>query len=112
MTQKHVQVFAYAVLLILGVSTAWAEGKKEGSRELLPAPKCCCDKAESCTSPCCTGTEGKETAIERRLRVICSIDFKETPLLDVVERFREWAGVNIVVDEPALADMGVSLQRA
>src|SRR5437868_2991328 len=42
MTQKHVQVSAYAVLLILGVSTAWAEAKKEGHREQLPAPKACC----------------------------------------------------------------------
>src|SRR5204862_4482682 len=61
---------------------------------------------------CTACGKGKETAIERRLRVICSIDFKDTPLLDVVERFREWAGVDIVVDEPALADMGGSLQRA
>lgn len=69
MTQKHVQICAYVVVLILGVSTAWAEGKKESQRELLPAPKCCCDKTESSACPRCTAAEGcaacakgKETA--------------------------------------------------
>src|SRR5207244_1567153 len=30
---------------------------------------------------------------------------------EIVERFREWAGVNIVVDEPALAEAGISAQH-
>src|SRR5689334_1674246 len=112
MTQKHVPISAYAVLLILGMSTAWADSH----RELLPPPKCCCDQAACSTASCCSTTEScaaccKESALERRLRALCSVDFKETTLEDAIERFREWSGVNIVVDEPALADAGVSLQR-
>src|SRR5205823_9765018 len=94
MTQKHVPITAYAVLLILGVSTAWAEAKKESRRELLPAPKSCCEKPDC--PDCCCKTEAcasccnsKESAIERRLRALCSIDFRETPLCEAIDRFRE-----------------------
>src|SRR5438270_4078397 len=118
MTQKHVQISAHFLLLFFGVSTAWAEVTKESHRELLSAPKCCCEKIDRASSPCCSGTEcctacvkGKVAAIERRLRMLCSIDFKETPFEEVVERFREWSGVNIVVDQPALDDAGIRLDR-
>jgi hypothetical protein len=118
MTQKHVQISAHIVLLILGVTTAWADVEKQGRRELLPLPTCCCEKAESSTPACCAKTEScpacskeKSAAVDCRLRAICSVDFKDTPLQQAVERFREWSGVNIVVDEPALEEAGISFLR-
>src|SRR5438105_11550211 len=42
MTQKHVHHSAYALFLVLGVNTTRAETENEGTRELLPTPKCCC----------------------------------------------------------------------
>jgi hypothetical protein len=57
MTQKRVQVSAYAVLLIIGVSVAWGEEKKETSRELLPAPRCCYQHAGSSVSGCCATSD-------------------------------------------------------
>src|SRR5438132_12291919 len=58
MTQNRVQISAYAVLLVLGVSTAWAEVKQQVNRELLPAPKSCC--AECCSEPAsCPACAGK-----------------------------------------------------
>jgi hypothetical protein len=117
MTQKHVQVFAYAVFLILGVrATVRAETKKEGTAELLPAPKCCSETAGCCAASCYTAGEScpaavKKTGLECRLGKVCSVDFKDTPLQEALDHFRESAGVNIVADEPALAEAGVSLQR-
>jgi hypothetical protein len=107
------------MVLILGVSTAWAEVEKQSRRELLPSPKCCCEKAACPAGQCCQAVEScpacakeKASAVECRLRMICSIDFKDSPLQDVMDRFRQWSGINIVVDEPALTEAGVSLQRA
>ena len=116
MTQKYVQVSAYAVLLILGVGTARAETKKETTREVLPAPKSCGETAGCCAASCCTAAPScsagsKETCLECRLGKLCSVDFKETPLEEVLDHFRESTGINIVADEPALTEAGVSLQR-
>ena len=58
MTQKHVQISAYAVFLIFSVSTAWAEATKQNNRELLPAPKSCC--TDCCSEPAtCSACAGK-----------------------------------------------------
>jgi hypothetical protein len=116
MTQKYVPVSAYAVCLILVVGTAWAETKKETTREQLPAPKACCETAGCCAASCCTTAQAsaaasKETCVECRLGKSCSVDFKDTPLEEVLDQFRQSTGINIVADEPALTEAGVSLQR-
>lgn len=56
MTQKHVLISAHIALLVLGVSIAQAEVTKEGHRELLPAPKCCCETVKSSAPACCPST--------------------------------------------------------
>jgi hypothetical protein len=103
MTQKHVQISAYAVLMILGVSTAWAEAKKEG-RELLPAPRCCCDESDCAILSCCAAKEAgsccakqtqnvtakccKSCDIEHWLQTACPLDIT----------------LKIVVDEPLVTE--------
>jgi hypothetical protein len=127
MTQKHAQVSAYAVLLILGVSTTWAEAKKDEIRELLPAPKCCCNQsdsvvfgccAETASSPCCVKQAqnlaancGKQCDIDHWLQAVCPLDLKDAPLSQALDELRSKTGLNIVVDEPALNQAGVSLER-
>src|SRR5207253_580563 len=92
MTQKHVQISAYAILMILGVSTAWAETKKERSRELLPAPRCCCDESDSVIFGCCAAKDAssccakqtqtltancsKSCDIEHWLHTACPLDIR------------------------------------
>jgi type II secretory pathway component GspD/PulD (secretin) len=53
----------------------------------------------------------KEREIERRLDLPISFDFKDTPLKQVIEDLRDWTNINIVPDQPALDDEGISLDR-
>ena len=53
----------------------------------------------------------KEREIERRLDLPISFDFKDTPLKQVIEDLRDWTSINIVPDQPALDDEGISLDR-
>jgi type II secretory pathway component GspD/PulD (secretin)/tetratricopeptide (TPR) repeat protein len=53
----------------------------------------------------------KEREIERRLDLPISFDFKDTPLKQVIEDLRDWTGINIVPDQPALDDENISLDR-
>src|SRR5207253_3254687 len=52
----------------------------------------------------------KEHAIHRRLdQPISSMDFKDTPLKQILDDLQGLTGINIVTDTPALSDAGVSL---
>jgi type II secretory pathway component GspD/PulD (secretin)/tetratricopeptide (TPR) repeat protein len=54
----------------------------------------------------------KEREIYRRLDgPITSLDFKDTPLRQVLDDLQGWTGINIVPDEPALNENGISLDR-
>ena len=67
MTQKRAEAYVFAGLLILGVSTAWGEVKKESSAELLPAPKCCCEQATSSNHGCCATTAASPCCDKEKL---------------------------------------------
>jgi tetratricopeptide (TPR) repeat protein len=53
----------------------------------------------------------KERQIEQRLRQPVSMNFKDTPLRDVVDAIRSSHGINIHVDAPALERDGISIER-
>ena len=53
----------------------------------------------------------KEREIERKLIMPLSLDFKNTPLRQVVEDLRTWTGINIVVDKRALEEENLSLDQ-
>lgn len=53
----------------------------------------------------------REQEIEAKLKAIINVDFKETPLNQVVADIRTWHGLNIVLDRPALADEGIAETR-
>jgi len=45
-----------------------------------------------------------QTLIYERLQEVISIDFTDTPVIDIIDFIRDAADVNIVVDEPAYGD--------
>jgi hypothetical protein len=47
----------------------------------------------------------KEKEIKRKLTMSVSFNFKKTPFRQVVDDFRVWTGINIVVDERALRNI-------
>jgi type II secretory pathway component GspD/PulD (secretin) len=53
----------------------------------------------------------KEREIERRLSSPVSLEFKDTPLQQVISDLRDSTGINIIPDKPALDEDGVSLAR-
>jgi type II secretory pathway component GspD/PulD (secretin) len=54
----------------------------------------------------------KESEIYRKLDLpITPMDFKDTPLRLILDDLQGWTGINIVPDEPALAENGISLDR-
>jgi type II secretory pathway component GspD/PulD (secretin) len=53
----------------------------------------------------------KEREIERRLIMPLSLDFKNTPLRQVVDDLRTWTGINIVVDKRALEEESIPLDQ-
>src|SRR5262249_42119367 len=115
--------FSYAVLLLLGVRTAWAEVSKEPARELLPIPHCCCwDESACCAAADCSACFAKHLsaaeakcdqpcAIKHWLQTAFRLDIKNTPLSQVLETLRTKTGLNIIVDEAALSEAGISLER-
>lgn len=126
MTQKYVQVVAYAVLLILGVNLAWAEVSKEANRELLPTPQCCCEKScasdsaccAAASAPCCAKQAGamspkceKAREIRQWLQTACPLDVKNMPLRQALDELRAKTGLTILVDEAALSEAGIGLDR-
>jgi type II secretory pathway component GspD/PulD (secretin) len=50
----------------------------------------------------------KEKAIERQLSTPLSISFDNTPLKQVLDELRDYHGINIVTDKPALQEAGIS----
>src|SRR5262249_29585532 len=85
------------VLMILGVSTAWAEAKKERSREVLPT--CCSDQdASSCCAKHVQNVAGncsKPCNIEHWLQTACPLDIC----------------LKIVMDELGCNEAGISLEK-
>lgn len=53
----------------------------------------------------------KEREIEHKLIMPLSLDFKKTPLNQVVEDLRTWTGINIVVDKRALEEESIPLDQ-
>lgn len=53
----------------------------------------------------------KERQIELRLQAPISLNFTDTPLRQVLDDLRDWTGINIVPDEPALQEEGIRLDR-
>jgi type II secretory pathway component GspD/PulD (secretin) len=53
----------------------------------------------------------KELEIERKLNTPVSMNFVDQPLRQVIDDIRAWNSLNIYVDEPALLQEGISLDR-
>jgi type II secretory pathway component GspD/PulD (secretin) len=53
----------------------------------------------------------KEIEIDRRLTLPISVDFRDTPLKDVIDELRGLTGINIVPDMPALYAENISLDQ-
>jgi type II secretory pathway component GspD/PulD (secretin)/tetratricopeptide (TPR) repeat protein len=53
----------------------------------------------------------KERQIESRMNSPQTLNFSDTPLRQVLDDLRDWTGINIVPDEPALSEDGISLDR-
>jgi type II secretory pathway component GspD/PulD (secretin) len=53
----------------------------------------------------------KERQIESKMQSPISLNFSDTPLRQVIDDLRDWTGINIVPDEPALGEDGISLDR-
>ena len=51
----------------------------------------------------------KEQEIERKLSTPVSLNFKDAPLQQVINDLRDYNALNIVIDEPALREDGISL---
>jgi type II secretory pathway component GspD/PulD (secretin)/tetratricopeptide (TPR) repeat protein len=51
----------------------------------------------------------KVRQIESKLQAPISLDFKETSLRQVLDDLRDWTGINIVPDEPALLEENIKL---
>jgi hypothetical protein len=77
------------------------EDAEDGACEELPAPK---------EEPEAKSTD-KEREIEQRLNTPVSINFTNVPLRKAIEDIRDWHGINIYIDEPALNEEGISLDR-
>jgi type II secretory pathway component GspD/PulD (secretin) len=52
----------------------------------------------------------REQAIERRLSAPISLNFKDTPLSQVIEDLHDMSGVNVVPDKAALEEAGIGLE--
>jgi type II secretory pathway component GspD/PulD (secretin) len=53
----------------------------------------------------------KEREIERKLTLPANLNFSNAPLSQVLDDIRTWHGINIHVDEPALAEEGIELSH-
>jgi type II secretory pathway component GspD/PulD (secretin) len=53
----------------------------------------------------------KERDIERRLQAPISLNFKNTPLADVIDTLHDLSGVNVVPDKSALDDASVGMDK-
>jgi type II secretory pathway component GspD/PulD (secretin) len=49
--------------------------------------------------------------LESKLNSTITLNFKDTPLRQVLDDLREWTGMNIVIDSPILEAEGLSLDR-
>lgn len=58
-----------------------------------------------------TSKSAKERQIQSRMNEPVRVSFKDKPLKDVFNELREMTGINIVPDEPALGEEGISLDR-
>jgi tetratricopeptide (TPR) repeat protein len=56
-------------------------------------------------------TESLEKEIERCLQRPVSLVWRDAPLSQVLDDLRAWYGLNIVVDQPALEEAGISLRH-
>jgi hypothetical protein len=83
------------------LACALPEDAEDGAVEELPAPKE--ESEEEATD--------KEADIERQLNKPVSFKFTDRPLREVIDDIRAWNGINIDIDEPALAQEGISLDR-
>jgi hypothetical protein len=77
------------------------EEAEDSACEELPAPK---------EEPGAKPTD-KEREIEQRLQTKVSVNFTDAPLRQVLDDIRGWNGVNLYIDEPALLEEGISLDR-
>jgi hypothetical protein len=96
--EDHVsEILAHVFSPVYSGSTEDAE---EGA-EVLPTPK-----AEPEEKP-----TDNEAQIERKLNTPVSMNFTDMPLRQVIDDIRAWNGINIYVDESALIQDGISLDR-
>jgi hypothetical protein len=56
------------------------------------------------TEPIITGHINWELRINQRLQEVISVDFTDTPLIEIIDFIRDVADVNIVVDRPGCGD--------
>jgi hypothetical protein len=83
------------------VYSSSTEDAEDGAVEELPAPKA--GPEEKATD--------KEAEIERQLNKPVSFNFTDLPLRQVIDNVRACNGLNICIDEAALVQEGISLDR-
>ncbi len=66
------------------------------------------DKRNEIQLPTIAPKNEKEREIEHKLIMPLTLDFKNTPLKQVVEDLRTWTGINIVLDKRALDEESIS----
>jgi tetratricopeptide (TPR) repeat protein len=87
----------------------WARSRAECEASKAAKEKMILLAEDECEVPGDTAEE-REKAIERTLRKPVSLNFKETPLKQVLEDLADANGINIVIDKPALQEEGVTLE--
>jgi hypothetical protein len=86
-----------------------AKGEKDNCCKECCKDECCTSCGDKCCQAgkkCCifqTVSKIDNREIERRLNTLsCSLDYKETPLADILESLHQSTGLNIVIDGPAI----------
>jgi general secretion pathway protein D len=92
---------------LLSLSLFAAPKAPAGENDSCPAQKC--DREKDGTYP--QKKSGKEREIESKLRTRVTLNFTDAPLRQVMDNLRASYGVNIYVDQQALDQEGVSMER-
>ena len=92
---------------LLGLSLFAAPKAPAGENDSCPAQKC----DRKMDSPCPQKKSEKERGIEAKLSAPVTLNFTDAPLKQVIDDLRGWENINIYVDQPALDQEGVGLER-
>ncbi len=92
---------------LLGLSLFAAPKAPAGENDSCPAQKC--DREKGRTNP--QKKTDKEGEIESKLHTNVTLNFTDAPLQQIIDDIRGLTDINIYVDQPALDQEGVSMER-